>query len=202
MENYFWGPDDSSVHFCEKKYENISWIAEYHNTLSSIFYLITGLLLIKAKKKRLGWGMIFVGIGAAMLHMTLRYYAQWFDEIAMMGVCFFGLKEVKKNLSDLFFFPLLIAYGMFNQYFIYFFIFFAGTQIYMAYESIKMFNKKNFPLKRKISVILYIMFFLMGTICWFCDQFLCNYVQNMQLHAWWHLFTALGSFFGFYSLVI
>ena len=36
---YYWGKPDISVKFCEKKYDNYFWIAEYHNTISSIIYL-------------------------------------------------------------------------------------------------------------------------------------------------------------------
>lgn len=37
--------------------------------------------------------------------------------------------------------------------------------------------------------------FLMGWSCWLCDYFLCSFLRehgNPQLHAWWHLGSAIG----------
>ena len=45
--NYFWGPEDTSVHFCEDKYVHSYWIAEYFNTISSIFYILVGVYFFK-----------------------------------------------------------------------------------------------------------------------------------------------------------
>ena len=36
-----------------------------------------------------------LGIGTATLHGTLRYYGQWFDEIAMLILSFYIIKELR-----------------------------------------------------------------------------------------------------------
>ena len=36
----FWGDKDTSISFCEQKYDQVFWIAEYYNTLSSFSYII------------------------------------------------------------------------------------------------------------------------------------------------------------------
>ena len=35
----FWGDKDTSISFCEAKYDKVLWIAEYYNTLSSFSYI-------------------------------------------------------------------------------------------------------------------------------------------------------------------
>lgn len=39
---HYWGQEDTSVHFCEKKYDQVWWAAELFNTISSAFYIIVG----------------------------------------------------------------------------------------------------------------------------------------------------------------
>ena len=41
----FWGPKDTSVSFCENKYEKVEWIAEFYNTITSLFYCVVKLFL-------------------------------------------------------------------------------------------------------------------------------------------------------------
>ena len=98
----YWGTEDTSVHFCEKKYDQVWWAAEFFNTISSLFYVIVGLFFLGSRLDRLGKGLIGMGFGAWILHMTMRYYGQWIDEIAMLILCFFSAKEVKKNTFGLF----------------------------------------------------------------------------------------------------
>lgn len=34
--------------------------------------------------------------------------------------------------------------------------------------------------------------FFCGTFCWPMERLFCSYVQGYQLHAWWHIFAAIG----------
>jgi len=196
--NYFWGPEDTSVHFCEDKYDKVFWIAEFYNTISCIFYILSGYILLKLKgNKNIGMTMILLGIGSATLHMTMRYYGQWIDELSMLTLCFYGIKKVKKNLSEYILFPIYLVYYYLNEYFIYFFVFFASSQLYLGYESIKMLRNKKYNLKKKILIVLYVQLFIMGSICWFFDQYYCNDLKQYNLHAWWHFFTSTSALCGF-----
>jgi len=58
---YYWGIPDTSVSFCEKKYNNIFWIAEYNNTISAIPYLFVGLMFLFTKIRKIGVCIIFLG---------------------------------------------------------------------------------------------------------------------------------------------
>jgi len=191
----YWGPEDTSVHFCEKNYEQVWWAAEFFNTISSLFYVIVGIFFLGSRLDRLGKALIGVGIGAVILHMTMRYYGQWIDEIAMIVLCFLSAKAVKKNLSNVFLVPILFLYGLLNQYFVYFFGVFTLAQFYILYYTLKQIKRV-----KKICSMGYIVFFLLGSSCWLADQMLCELTQPYQLHAWWHFFTAFGSMFGFLAM--
>ena len=41
----YWGKPDSTISFCEDKYNVLPYVAEYYNTMSAISYLIVGLIL-------------------------------------------------------------------------------------------------------------------------------------------------------------
>jgi dihydroceramidase len=192
---HYWGPEDTSVHFCEKKYDQVWWVAEFFNTISSVFYIIVGLFFLGSHLDRLGKAIIGVGIGAGILHMTLRYYGQWIDEIAMLILCFLCAKEVKKSLSNYLLIPIIYLYSVLNQYFVYFFVIFTLSQFYIVYYGFKQTRKKG-----RICILCYILFFIMGASCWLADQLLCEQVQQYQLHAWWHFFTAFATMFGLLAM--
>ena len=61
---YYWGPEDASIHFCEKKYNQVWWAAEFFNTLSSVFYIIVGALFLGSHLDHLGKAVMGVGIGS------------------------------------------------------------------------------------------------------------------------------------------
>ena len=185
----FWGEQDTSGQFCEDKYDHVYWIAEYYNSLSSFYYIIIGLIFLNTRVSHLGKTLILVGIGAFLLHMTLRYYAQMLDESAMIILSFDAVRHVKPRVSRWLIFPILIFYVLFHNYFLYFFILFAAFQIYIAHIGLKMTKPKSYA---KWFLIGYIILFSLGTICWLADQFLCQYVKSYQMHAWWHLLTSLA----------
>ena len=124
---YFWGEEDASIHFCEDKYVLVSWIAEYYNTLSSLFYVIVGLMFLKTRISNLGKCLILVGIGAFALHMTLRKYAQMIDELSMLVLSFDAIRNVK-SLKRRWLLPILFAYFLLHEWFVYFFIVFGAMQ--------------------------------------------------------------------------
>ena len=95
--DYYCGPEDTSVHFCEDKYTKHPRVAEYYNTISSLYYIVIGILFLNSRISHLGKSLIIVGIGAFLLHMTLRYYAQMLDEAAMLVISFDAVRHIKKN---------------------------------------------------------------------------------------------------------
>ena len=111
----FWGTPDVSVSFCEDKYVVSNYLAEYYNTMSALSYVIVGLFFYKTRLKNLSKIIILLGLGTALLHGTLRFYGQWLDEISMLILSFYIIKEVRlirlnKRTSDLYLFPLIFNY--------------------------------------------------------------------------------------------
>ena len=200
----FWGLPDISVSFCEDKYVVSKYIAEYYNTMSALSYIIVGLIFYKTRFKNLSRIIILLGLGTALLHGTLRFYGQWLDEVSMLILSFFLIKEIRetrfnKYTSNLYLGSLIIPYFIFERYFCYFFLVFSSLQIYIykiAQMGRKQNNKKSFLIKAYSLILI----FSLG--CWFCDQFFCDYVKNYQLHAVWHAGTALALLLGLTAFII
>ena len=198
--NYYWGVPDATVSFCENKYEKYYWIAEYHNTISSLCYVIMGLIIMRTRFKFIGQLLCCVGIGAMLLHATLRHLSQMGDEMSMLALSFYSLKELRPHTSKYLIYPLLISYCLFSKYFAIFFFTFTGIQLLIAKYASRKINKNN-----KKWIILYFASFISGFICWLLDQ-LCRTrfgtgLEPYQMHAWWHFFTAAAIGFGYMAIL-
>tara|TARA_B100000795_G_scaffold241093_1_gene203638 strand:+ start:8629 stop:9216 length:588 start_codon:yes stop_codon:yes gene_type:complete len=193
----YWGEPDTSVSFCEKKYDKTFWIAEYYNTLSALSYIVLGSFFLATRIKHIGISMIILGLSTMVMHGTLRYYGQWLDEYSMLVISYSAIKLISNN-SDKGYFFIFIYYFIFKDYFIPFFIMFACMQIYMIIMT------RNVKLSKiqKILINMYIFYFFLGLICWFIDQLFCDKIGNIPFHAAWHVFTALGMFYGFLSFIV
>ena len=201
----FWGTPDVSVSFCEDKYVVSNYIAEYYNTMSALSYVIVGLFFYKTRLKNLSKIIILLGLGTALLHGTLRFYGQWLDEISMLILSFYIIKEVRlirlnKRTNDLYLFPLIFNYFIFSRYFCYFFIVFVSLQLYtykIAQKDYRNCDNREYFLIKAYSVVL-----LFSSICWVLDQLFCEYVGEYQLHAVWHVGTALSLLLGLWAIII
>ena len=200
----FWGKPDVSVSFCEEKYVVSDYIAEYYNTMSALSYVIVGILFYRTRLKKLSIIMILLGLGTALLHGTLRFYGQWLDEISMLILSFFIIKEIRrerfnKRTNNLYLLALILPYFVFERFFCYFFLVFCSLQIYIyliAREKIKKYTLKYYLIK-SYSIIL-----LISGVCWLLDQLFCEYVRDYQLHAVWHAGTALSLLLGLGALLL
>ena len=89
----YWGPPDSLIDFCEPNYAVTFWIAEFYNTLSSIPFVIWGIIgLILTHKfatqefrfKLCYMSLMVIGCGSTLFHATLRFKYQMLDEMPML----------------------------------------------------------------------------------------------------------------------
>lgn len=200
----FWGKPDVSVSFCEDKYVVSDYIAEYYNTMSALAYVIVGIFFFRTRLKNLSIIMILLGLGTALLHGTLRFYGQWLDEISMLILSFFIIKEIRKErfnkkTNNLYLLALILPYFVFERFFCYFFLVFCSLQIYIyliARKKIKKYTLEYYLIK-SYSIIL-----LISGICWLLDQLFCEYVRDYQLHAVWHAGTALSMLLGLSALLL
>jgi dihydroceramidase len=201
----FWGTPDVSVSFCEDKYIVSDYIAEYYNTMSALSYVIVGLLFYKTKLQKLSKIIILLGIGTALLHSTLRFYGQWIDELSMLILSFYIIKEIRQmrfgiTTSEWYLLLLIFPYFLFERYFSYFFVVFSSLQIYTYTISRKNYDECT----REVYYLIkaYLIVLILSSICWLGDQLFCDYVQDYQLHAVWHVGTSLALFFGLLALII
>ena len=182
----FWGEKDTSISFCEQKYDQFTWIAEYYNTISSFSYILVSLPFIRTKKYKIAWSGVGIGVGSIMLHGTMRYYGQWIDEISMIMFSYHLLRYVDVNFPRLWIILISIYLAQW-QYFLIMTTIFCSLQIRSF--SIMLKRKEN-----QIYLYLYSLFFCIGFMCWLLDQFFCPAVQKYQLHAFWHIFTSISIF--------
>ena len=201
----FWGTPDVSVSFCEDKYIVSDYIAEYYNTMSALSYVIVGLLFYKTKLQKLSKIIILLGIGTALLHSTLRFYGQWIDELSMLILSFYIIKEIRQmrfsiTTSEWYLLLLIFPYFLFERYFSYFFVVFSSLQLYTYTISRKNYDECT----REVYYLIkaYLIVLILSSICWLGDQLFCDYVQDYQLHAVWHVGTSLALFFGLLALII
>ena len=199
----YWGEPDSSVSFCEDKYIESDYIAEYYNTLSAISYIIIGCIYLHTRLKEIGYVTITMGVGTCLLHGTLRYYGQWLDELTMLTLSFFIINRIRIinkicKISKLYLYFLIIFYFVFQKEHIVFLVIFTFMQIY-TYSIITIPNDSL--KKHSIIVSLYSNIFLFSSVCWICDQIFCDYVKHLYLHAVWHIGTALSLGIGLLCLL-
>jgi len=193
--NYYWGKPNSSIIFCEEKYDTISWIAEYYNTISSALFIFAGLPFIFGKARYVARAFICMGVGSMIFHGTLQHYGQQADEIAMIVFNFFAIKFFCKTYPYYILVLLLSIYYQNSHNFLVFFCIFSLMQ-YVLLIKVKQSLLKIRPINIKISQFL----FLAAFICWVADHILCNYAQRYQLHAWWHIFSALNFCYSMYIM--
>jgi len=198
MTDYHWGTPDASVSFCEPKYTMVPWVAEYHNTITSLIYAVVGIIFLGTNVDRMAKCLIVVGIGAACLHMTLRKYGQWLDELSMLYLIYCGLRHLRPDRFKMYMLiPLTAGYYVFCGNFLFFLSTFTGMQVVIFVEA-----RRQLPAKYGPWATSYIVTFSTATVCWLLDQTLCSYVVAYQLHAWWHVLTGIAIGQGFVGLAL
>lgn len=153
-----------------------------------------------------------VGLGSALFHMTLRYWAELFDVLPMMvgSLCLAYaviMCDSKPNVSYWKTDTAFIIWGLVSC-FVYlvinvhvFFWISYGIQTLMSvvlgYQKCK---KWADPLSKylfKVAVMIYIF----GISLWIIEPLFCNITQPFQLHAVWHLCAGYGTYLGIYCTV-
>jgi dihydroceramidase len=210
----------SSVDWCEPNYEHSAYVAEWWNTLSSLaivglaLYGLWQALLRRPLDLRFVVGfvmMALVGLGSVAFHGTLLRSAQATDELPMVltGLtCVYVLlcRHDQSRAHSRFILPVLTAYAVTVtvSYFVvqrYFQLFMTAYVLIIAYLSVAtarvVFWEDNRPVMRAFfgaSVGSYVggvlLLWLPEHVWLACDHPL----QRLQLHALFHLTSAVGSY--------
>jgi len=216
----FWGPVDVTMDWCEGNYEVVSYIAEYWNTISSLPIIALGLFGAFNTRRHatldlrftLGFLMLaLVGCGSAAFHATLRRQAQMLDELPMMfGNMFlvYALVENEAKVKYGWKLPAVLAgicvgvtyiylhaagFGLFM--FIYTSVT-TGVMVRALYCAYKLSRQASTPSNR-VGLSLFIwseLTYVGGFALWLLDMFLCEHVQHLHFHSFWHLGAGCGTY--------
>ncbi|KAF3074711.1 Alkaline ceramidase 3 [Trichoderma lentiforme] len=203
----FWGPQTSYLNFCEEDYTITRYIAEFINTLSSLVFVVYGvygLLQLRSKHADISrwvpyFGLIGVGLCSAGYHMTLKYHTQMSDELSMhmlLTPLLYRLLSFKASpqrtrllgaaLSTIFVIVMVIHMVM-DEFLLHATSFGLGVYLLATY-SLKTIQQIADP---QIKATLRSM-----------ALFGCNAKHFvglpiaflLELHGWWHVFTAFGGY--------
>lgn len=190
MSNKYWGEYDSSIIFCEDKYVESEYIAEYWNTISGLSYILVGMYFTRTMVRNIGLSLVFMGVGTMVLHGTLRWYGQWMDEMGMLTLMFFYIKGIYYDLSYKVLYIILSTYVMYNENHTIFLLMFITLLIYQ-YNGVNqiIISSRGRGYKRS-----YFASMCLGGICWILDR-LCI-TKKYNFHMYWHILTAAGALFG------
>ena len=195
----YWGKSDTTVQFCEKEYVHSKYIAEYQNTLSAMMYILVGIPLIFTKIRTIGISVVLLGISTMVMHGTMRHYGQLMDEGSMLIFSWLALRELGMKWNKNWLYLILLFYLINSKKYWCFVSLFTSLQIFIFTLAWKYKVDEG----RKYFIRLYLIFLLMGLVCWILDMTMCEYIPStISLHACWHVLTAMSILFGGVALVM
>lgn len=90
-----WGEHDAEFNWCEKDYDATEYIAEWHNTWTSVLYVVASVVsvLLHPRLYRdepqyllVQLSVFLTGLGSVLFHATLRYDMQLLDELPLFAI--------------------------------------------------------------------------------------------------------------------
>uniref|UniRef100_A0A3P8VWG1 Alkaline ceramidase n=1 Tax=Cynoglossus semilaevis TaxID=244447 RepID=A0A3P8VWG1_CYNSE len=209
----YWGQPTSTLDWCEENYVVSLYIAEF-NTVSNLIMILPPICgAIQTYRDGLEFRYIFsflgLAIGSWCFHMTLLYEMQLLDELPMIySTCVFvycyECFSQKKSIS-LFPIALLLIFSVsvtvwkepvFHQ------VMYGALVACLVMRSV--FIVTVYPWLRTLCYTS-LCIFLLGFLLWNIDNIFCDSLASRQslppavgvltqFHAWWHIFTGLGSY--------
>lgn len=219
----FWEPHTSSIDFCEPNYALSPYIAEFHNTWSSLVIALMGLVGMLYGNPLKEWNvtvmffiLFIIGIGSAGLHSTLHWFPQSSDEIPMLWqtlsflyVLLICQYESSINSYYLGFIFLFITAAQTFAYYLYqqiYAVFIVSMILYTAavilWSGYLCYKHRDDQYLVNTWITSFVCFVLIGFVLWVIDMNLCNsllpiyhQLYGLTLHILWHLFAGLGTYF-------
>lgn len=217
-ETGYWGSVDTTHAFCEPHYTVSSYIAEFHNTWSSLIHIAVGYYVYRkirfdAYTRIAAIWLVIIGVGSVLFHGTMNYACQLLDELPMIGFMLtVMLARAKSNLlKDNKWLPMaswiLCAsvvglYLSFNVYEIFLHGFtiivvadtFLDLQIAMKQQNQKQLSpaKKTLAMRSRFGSLFWIAF---GKLLWEIENRYCEtYPWVYPLHLVWHFCSSLSAY--------
>ncbi|SAM08968.1 hypothetical protein [Absidia glauca] len=238
QEDYYWGPVTSTIDWCEENYSLSPYMAEVVNAttnLSFAFLTLFGVYNTLRNNCRKSFvlahlGILFVGIGSWLFHMTLQYEWQLMDELPMIYVsCIMTYFSIELYSKPKFGWPLigfLVGYSVFvtwsyliindpvfHQVAYAFVIFIIVIRSLYTVLSLPRTATYDYEYPRLLKLLkLAAAGFIISFGVWNIDNQCCSYLRHFrsmvpyalgaltQLHGWWHIGTSLGCYY--YSVYV
>jgi len=223
----FWGVPTASLDWCEVNYAYTPFIAEFWNTITSLWLTVLATfgmyhgLKLKAKKRvHIAYAALgVVGIGSALFHATLLYSCQLLDELPMIYgtlIFLYALLEFEKHtIFDLLFIPLLVSIGVAVT--VLMLIHSDSPQLHQVAYAILVFilvfralyiTYRTHITRVEFTNLQYLLWysafvFGVGYLLWLTERKLCrngSVVPGLQFHSFWHILTGTGTF-GFIQFI-
>lgn len=227
----YWGFPTSTMDWCEENYAVTPYVAEFWNTISNVVFIVPPLTVAyHFWRYRLSeFGPIVcllllacVGFGSFAFHCTLLYESQLLDELPMIyGTCamLYCIIEIQSQPNSrntrlallLTSISVLITtlYATFKNPLIFLWSYGLLAAVLLSLNirgCIKYNGSKSLLLLATAS-------YGFGFVLWNIDNELCYSVRDVrgalpgviapatQLHAWWHFFAGVGTFFTIICIV-
>uniref|UniRef100_A0A8C3IXP7 Alkaline ceramidase n=1 Tax=Chrysemys picta bellii TaxID=8478 RepID=A0A8C3IXP7_CHRPI len=208
----YWGAPTSTLEWCEENYAVSYYIAEFWNTVSNLIFILPPIYgAIQTYKDGLEkrylaafFCLTAVGLGSWCFHMTLKYEMQLLDELPMIYSCcvfVYCLYECFKHKNSVNY-PLLfvlITFSVIVSIVSNFFL--CRTFICIVYGALV-----SIIVLRSVYIVLWVYPWLRGLGYTSLNNIFCDKLRGLrekmppvvgavtQFHAWWHIFTGLGSY--------
>jgi len=164
-------------------------------------------------------GLLTVGVGSWMFHMTLKYEMQLLDELPMVWggcVALYEMHQIQRSKKDghdkLFGLFLFLSFGIGFpivylrwRYPVILFVSYGSLIANIAWMDLKLiFSQRNRDGTKVYFIGLTMQ--LIGVILWTIDNLYCSKLQVLrttlyaplvpftQLHGWWHIFAGYSSY--------
>ncbi len=205
----------SNVDWCEPNYLHSTYVAEWWNTWSS-FAIVVLAVVVLLRARRLPWkakprfaaaafAVAVVGLGSALFHGTLLRVSQAADELPMIytGLTFvYALaarrSSVRRGVASAlagYGVAFTIAYVAFAEWFHFFVVSYALIVAYIVVRTGALSLRGDVDRRRwfLVAVLAYVGGF---AVLWVPEHLVlaCDHpLQALQLHALFHLTSAVGS---------
>eukprot|EP00051_Salpingoeca_urceolata_P009656 m.117353 g.117353 ORF g.117353 m.117353 type:complete len:282 (+) comp16397_c0_seq4:433-1278(+) len=213
----FWS-HTATIDWCERNYQVTWYVAEFWNCVSSLVIAMAGLInLYTVYKQRLdtrlaalSLAIIAIGVGSALFHGTLTFHFQLADELPMvwaMLVWLFSWVELRHETPKYPLLPvglvlyfimwsLIHAWAGFTTIFQVHFGLLVVVGFYFVYD----WRRRYFQdaMMRWLTMV-YAVPFVVGFALWLFERTHCLHIEptlgfNPELHAWWHVLSAVSCY--------
>ncbi|KAK9463953.1 ceramidase [Lipomyces oligophaga] len=199
----FWGPQTSTIDWCEENYVVTPYIAEAMNTITNgMFIALAGFAIYNAVTQKherrfilTAMGFALVGVGSWLFHMTLQYEYQLLDELPMIyATCIptWSVFSYARNKRDTILLGFYIFLGAFTLTAVY--LYFKDPTIHQVGYAVitgMVLFRSLYLIVTKIddasiradmwkTVVIGVVTFLSGYAIWNLDIHFCSHIRHAR----------------------